>query len=1183
MTHPKLAIQLLGNVSITYDGQLIEIRRRMERALLYYLVVKDHPVSRSTLIDLFWPEADDVDPRAALRTALSRLRRELPDSDLLQTALDQVWIDGNKIRVDLLRFEDSFQSLKNILSAYREGQILPAQIVKQIKEALALWHGNSIIQGDDLTPYPELESWRQTLERKTTQHRKFLMKRLADHFQASGQLEPALNLYRRLGRTDVFDVTSHLSVLDILTRLGRHQEAIGYCDDLEDKFARKYNAPLPEALLERCQYSKLQIDSQNTQHGRVWPVPLTLNLNLVGREAELSQLQQAYYQGGMVRIEGVMGSGKSRLVQELFQTMAPKPTLFLALAQEMAHALPLAPIINALRRDVPEEIWHRIDSVWANQFCLLLPELAEIREDCLQTPVSQLPSGKQHLFEAIYRLLVTVARRTGRILFILEDAQWVDKQTLEAIAYLVNQGFFEDYGLLVITSRPEDPNNTLDDMMDYFHRTHHVQTIQITGLNPRELGELVSQMMEEPPSTRFIDRLYRETQGNPFLALEIVRSILETSRTLEMHETTLNLPLPTSVQALLRNRLNRLDRESRLILLLGAVLGNQFSLDLLQSILEWDLRSKPQALEPLTQSRFLLPDNENRPDGVNLQFAHEIMRKVVLDEASPVTLQILHRRVAEHLSQNPQAASQSAVIADHFISGGDINHAFNWYLEAAQHAWSLGAREDVLLAYKKAENLLKNSPKGFINSDDIFRLYQQWCTFAYQSNQINLLEELGTKLHYLGFREKDPSLQGISQIALGNACFMREEYDPGLELIEKAIENFTPTDNHEILLEALLRKGTLQWWKLDYEGAIQTSQKMLGLIEKQDSNTPRMRSFILNARHLEGMVYFGQGDANKALKTAREIYQEYFHKLNPFDRIRSLNMLAFAHHLAKEDMTCVAYASEALEIAQKLDNPFVEGILLILISRARAVDGHFDEAYQEAVRALEIGEALHHRYLTVSANSVLGDIFMVLRNDTRALQHYRVAQVRAGYSNDTHHGLTNDVHLARLLCWTGQVEEAREIAKTTLDATRQKNMSDLLVQILMVKSTLDLNENNIAAAEETLKETAEITQAKGLGYEYLYCLYREAQIALSRQNYDKAAEILMDVFKEACIHNMIWLLLNCIELYGLFPEERQDPKQKQIFRTDLERILEILEKHTQSDPLRQDFINARRYWLDCLS
>src|SRR2546425_12694513 len=78
----RLQLRVLGDAEASLDGRPITFRTRKSLAVLVYLALDPGPHSRERLADLLWPEADLVDARASLRTALNYLRQALgPSAD----------------------------------------------------------------------------------------------------------------------------------------------------------------------------------------------------------------------------------------------------------------------------------------------------------------------------------------------------------------------------------------------------------------------------------------------------------------------------------------------------------------------------------------------------------------------------------------------------------------------------------------------------------------------------------------------------------------------------------------------------------------------------------------------------------------------------------------------------------------------------------------------------------------------------------------------------------------------------------------------------------------------------------------------------------------------------------------------------------------------------------------------
>jgi DNA-binding SARP family transcriptional activator len=1173
-----LEINLLGPVEITANGRPLTIKRKIERVILYLLAGKHTTVSRTTLIDMIWPNEDSIDTRAALRTALSRLRRALPDPEFLLTDMDQVSLDLSRCRVDYHLFDNHYQSLNNLLSIYQENRPLPSQIVEQIQEALGLWHGDAFIMGDDLTSYPEVEHWRKFIERLITHQRRFLERRLAAHYYAAGQLDIALNLYVDLSRAELADVSIHLTVVDILTKLGRLQDAIDYCDGLEVRYEQAYNAPLPDVLLKRCEYARILFDTSKVQSRMDWPVPLTMNLHFIGRQPELKLLRQMYFRGGLVEIKGQMGCGKTRLVQELYQTLKPTPKLMYAPSHERENTLPLAPIVHCLRRHIPNDFWKDLKPLWVNQLSILLPELSEISDNREALFSEKLPTGKQRLFDALLQTFTLVSKKFGRILFFLDDAQWADKQTLQVLDYFFNHDFFNEHGLLIVATRTEESNAALEDMVDNLHKIPHVEILPINGLSPTELRDLAQQALNVSPPPSFIDQLYRETNGNPFIALEIIRNLLETQADLNQFSSATHLTLPKNVQALIRRRFNRLEEKAQHLLQYAAVLGDDFSIDLLQAIADLNDFSNTDIFSPLIQTGFIQHTEDENPQSAALHFVHEKLREVVLKETPPPQLKILHRRAAQILEKGKHATADAVIIAGHFMAGGDIANAFEWYLNAADRAYALSAQEDALHAYQKAELIYQNAPPQLFENRDAVRLYQSWSRFAYETYQYSMAEETGIKLLNFGEKEGDPYLIGMAHIALAEACFLRFELDAGLMLLEKAYENLKLANEENGIIIVFDRKSKLFWWKLQYEDCRQAAQEVLARVKASREVTPELHRLSLSAEIAICLTYFAQGEAKKCLEKALNIQQTYTDNLGPIDKIRIFYNLGYAYLISANFEESIQCFTKALEFSLAINSILIVEICLYRIAEAESIQGKLDHAFEHASKALKYGEKYDHNHAIISANMILGSIFSNLENTERALQYNRVAQIRESFSSTSFHGLENEIQLAINLIKSDKFAEAKELINSIKKITAKLGTWQHFMRSLLIDQQFDIRSSNYDAANHKISSAIQLAQDKGMPYHLLWGQLAQASLFFLQGQGEFAAQNINKIIQKSRLLNTPFLtiatLIQSAQIQRSNPALIPDFNVQAIF----DDLMRQLEANTQSEPLKTELQKAKAIW-----
>ena len=105
---PQRSLRFVGPLVLFRDGVALQLPpSRKLRALLAYLSLAPHPVSRERLCILLWDVPND--PRGELRWCLSKLRALLddPSRPRVRTAADRVWLDLDGCEIDTTHLLDS--------------------------------------------------------------------------------------------------------------------------------------------------------------------------------------------------------------------------------------------------------------------------------------------------------------------------------------------------------------------------------------------------------------------------------------------------------------------------------------------------------------------------------------------------------------------------------------------------------------------------------------------------------------------------------------------------------------------------------------------------------------------------------------------------------------------------------------------------------------------------------------------------------------------------------------------------------------------------------------------------------------------------------------------------------------------------------------------------------------------
>jgi DNA-binding SARP family transcriptional activator len=175
----RLRLSLLGAAEAALDGRPIVFRTKKALALLAYLALDPGPHPRERLANLLWPQADVIDARASLRTALNYLRQGLGPSanSVIMATRESLGVRrGAPVELDVRDLTDAQQ-----LARRSQGK-------GRIEAAIAQYKG-PFLAGMLLPDAPDFEAWIETQRAYWRGVQSELLDRLATH--QIGESDPA--------------------------------------------------------------------------------------------------------------------------------------------------------------------------------------------------------------------------------------------------------------------------------------------------------------------------------------------------------------------------------------------------------------------------------------------------------------------------------------------------------------------------------------------------------------------------------------------------------------------------------------------------------------------------------------------------------------------------------------------------------------------------------------------------------------------------------------------------------------------------------------------------------------------------------------------------------------------------------------------------------------------------------
>ncbi|MBF5029221.1 AAA family ATPase [Micromonospora sp. ANENR4] len=278
---------------------------------------------------------------------------------------------------------------------------------------------------------------------------------------------------------------------------------------------------------------------------------------LVGRDAVVERVWRALTAGTPVLLDGPSGIGKTALWRAVvahagrtgWRVLSAAPT-------EAESALPYAALADVLRP--------LADALPG----LPAPQRAAA-DMVLLTGEHDGAVDERAVGAATYTLLDAAVTGAPRVLLAVDDPQWLDPPSARALRFALRR--LNRWPAVLATHRTGDdppfpvPLGLDDDPAG----RHRLLRADVPPLAPADLHRVLAARLGGTLSRPLTDRLARDADGNPLLAIELARAVLRLPRPPAHDE---DLPVPSSLRLLLAETLRALPGPSRDAVRLAALL-----------------------------------------------------------------------------------------------------------------------------------------------------------------------------------------------------------------------------------------------------------------------------------------------------------------------------------------------------------------------------------------------------------------------------------------------------------------------------------------------------------------------------------------------------------------------------------------------------------------------------------
>jgi len=922
-----LRLAFLGPALVERDGVAAKFDTRKATALLALLAATGGEQSRERLAGLFWPEADDSRARSSLRRTLSVTGAAVGPA--LVVSRNALALDRSSTWCDLWEFE----------------RLTASGDAGSLGEAADLYR-DDFLAGFALRGCPEFDDWQRFVAEDLRQRFGAVLSGLVAARIAAGELDPALQSARRWLALDPLHEPAHQTLMRLYAWTDQRGAALRQYRTCVRVLERELGVtPLSETTLlyQEIRASRLPPSSAEPDEavagaklGRARATLAAVDVPpLLGQEAVMSELRSAAQSvgsvGRVVALQGVAGSGKTRIVEELRLWIDKRGgTVITARCHEGEAGLALGIATELLRSALVAEpgLASQVEPYEQAELSRLVPALGH-RVDETSLPPLDTPGAQVRFYRAIGTALAAALAGPAIGMAVVEDLQWVDDASARLLAFLIRR--LEDLPvLLVLTWQTESgPPQALNGALVELAQGGRASFLAPSALGIDEIGELlrISGVTDVEPSD-----VFAETQG---LAL-LVTAYVEALRRPRERADGRTWSLPANVRQLLASRVSSTSETTTQVLAAAAVLGASADADILRTTSGRGEAEVADALDEATRRGLLVEQKDGRDANPMYDFPYTALRGVVYETVGAARRRLLHGRAADALSRRYERDPSSTVpaaVAAHLREAGRADEAFAWSWRAALRAQALYAHEEALIHLRAALELGSTAPEGDVRG------------------------AIGASLIALG--RYDEAL-----LELERSAATHEVDDPALASIEHRIAEI----HHR------LGDWTAAAAHLDAANDLAGSDPVLRARVEADLAFVAYRRGDPAARKL----------ANVALRRAKSAG-------DPSALAHAYNVVGVLAGAAGDRTKAEAALTASLDQALQVADTGPRIAALNNLSRLLAESGRLDEALPTAAEALRLGTERGDVHRVAALHSNLADLLHAAGDEAGALEHLKTA------------------------------------------------------------------------------------------------------------------------------------------------------------------------------------------------
>jgi len=440
---------------------------------------------------------------------------------------------------------------------------------------------------------------------------------------------------------------------------------------------------------------------------------------IVGRDQELSLLQERWRQartgeGQVVLLTGEAGIGKSRITEALVDSVRSEPHFLLrfqcspysvdsALYPAIQH---LAFAAGFAAEDSTERRLERLEMLLGqgcddvSEAAALMAALLGIDAKTRYGALTLTPQQRRNRTLAVLIDQLTGLARRKPVLWVIEDAHWIDPTTLELIELALDrvQGAS---ALMLITARPT--------FVASFASHPVVTRLALNRLARAATQAIVLRItLGKSLPGALLDEIDARSDGVPLFVEEMTKAVIESgvlreeTNAYHLDAPLSALAIPTTLHDSLMARLDRLQPVKE-VAQTASVIGRSFDHRTIAALAEMPEAELAEAVRKLVEAELVF--RRGTPPDAGYLFKHALVRDAAYESLLRSKRLALHARLLDILEARDDTAPE--VKAQHAEAAGLTERALDNWEKAGKQALTRPAYKESIASFENAIRLCR--------------------------------------------------------------------------------------------------------------------------------------------------------------------------------------------------------------------------------------------------------------------------------------------------------------------------------------------------------------------------------------------------------------------------------------------------------------------------------------------